>query len=424
MLFKEKTLYFYRKIFSIHELEESRAIQWSLGASIFSFIVSLNLWSGTNAVSVSLYASGKHLCWPHFQDCGKYFFLQASPWGYSQSILYSFFLGVIMAGAYYLYKKDWIMAHLCTLVLFLWKACYLSIITLSASNNYDFYHLIFTFIILFIPYKKFFLQLSVVLLYFLSSTIKIHEGWILGTIFTTLRDGLPVFNVFGNNFVPLITNSVILFQVVLCWYMMSANTKHQKAAFGYSIIFHLYSATLVGYHYPSMVLPEAIIIFGLFYEKILPPLDKKSIAGWTLMLTMFGLQFISIIIPGDAKMTLEGNPYGLYMFEANHQCIIKNTFYYTNGTNKSETIESVRSMDRCDPYYYYFYNKQQCDRNNLIKSIKMTMDHSINGGPFYRIVDENDMCKITYKPFIHNPWIRIPDEGAPIIGYPFKNFYN
>lgn len=423
VLIAQRILILYKKIFYIEELQTSKAVQWSLGASLFSFFVSFEIWSSTKAISTSLYAKGVHLCWPHFQSCGKYFFLEAMPWGYSQSILYMVFFTIIIAGVYFLYKKEWVQVHLCTLVLFTWKALYLSTVTLSASNNYDFYHLVFTFIILFLPYKEFFLQLSAVLLYFLSSTIKIHEGWVTGTIFTSLENGLPIFNVLGNNAVPVITNTVILFQIIFCWYLMSGNKLHQKLALIYAIIFHLYSGTLVGYHYPSMILPETIIIFGLFYSKILPPLDKKSLTGWLLVIGLFMLQSVSILIPKDVKMTLEGNAYGLYMFEANHQCIIQNTIYFKDGSDKTIIKESVQSMDRCDPYYYYFFNKQQCERNPNVKNIKMVMDHSINGGPFYRIVNETAICDLVYKPFTHNKWIRTPDEGAPIVGYPFTNFY-
>jgi len=67
--------------------------------------------------------------------------------------------------------------------------------------------------------------------------------------------------------------------------------------------------------------------------------------------------------------------------------------------------------------------QQICKRDESIDHILWQFDHSTNGGPFYRIVDENNICQLEYKPFSHNTWIKTPKEGAPIMGYPVKNLY-
>ena len=115
-----------------------------------------------------------------------------------------------------------------------------------------------------------------------------------------------------------------------------------------------------------------------------------------------GLQFISILIPGDEKLTMEGNKYGLYMFEANHQCISKFTIENHDGTEDilERQVESARS--RCDVYRYWFTVSKRYCQEKSIEKISWTFDHSINGGPFLRIVEQENICDLQYKPFSHN----------------------
>jgi hypothetical protein len=135
------------------------------------------------------------------------------------------------------------------------------------------------------------------------------------------------------------------------------------------------------------------------------------------------MQFVPILIPGDHRMTLEGNTYGLYMFEANHQCVSHITVSYTNGKKWSGDSESPDSYKRCDPYAYWYHLSQACKRDPQIQTIAWTLDHSINGGPFYRIVDVPDACALTYQPFTHNAWIKIGKDNPAIVGYPAQNYF-
>jgi hypothetical protein len=80
--------------------------------------------------------------------------------------------------------------------------------------------------------------------------------------------------------------------------------------------------------------------------------DKKSIAGWIFVIILFILQFISILIPGDEKLTLEGNKYGLYMFEANHQCFSELVIERKNGFLITKKNNSESARNRCDPYKF------------------------------------------------------------------------
>jgi len=111
------------------------------------------------------------------------------------------------------------------------------------------------------------------------------------------------------------------------------------------------------------------------------------------------------------------------MFEANHQCISQHTLYFKDGSTETDIRESIDARRRCDPYRAWFKFQSSCANGTLVDRIEWQFDHSINGGPFYRIVDEQDVCSLEYKAFGRNEWIKTPEEGATIIGYPVKNVY-
>ena len=153
------------------------------------------------------------------------------------------------------------------------------------------------------------------------------------------------------------------------------------------------------------------------------PLDRRSIAGWFLIVLMCLLQFIPRAIPGDEKLTMEGNRFGLYMFEANHQCISTAVVFYEDGHRARDYRESISARSRCDPFRYWFRLKQICGASGVEK-IPWTFDHSINGGPFLRIVEEENACALAYAPLGHNKWIKTEKDNPAIIGWPVENIYD
>ena len=59
-----------------------------------------------------------------------------------------------------------------------------------------------------------------------------------------------------------------------------------------------------------------------------------------------------------------------------------------------------------------------------IERIEWSLDHSINGNEFLRIVDTQDACQLEYKPFSHNDWLLLDDDNPKVIGQPVKNFFH
>ncbi len=418
---ERRILAWYYRFFGIHEIENSLTLKILFGTLLVSVHQSFYLWIYSDAISTSAYEAGTHLCWPYFQNCGAHYILTALPFGYSQTILYMAFFGVFALIGYLIYKKEWLLAHFFTVLIWVWKFVVMFILTKRFGGNYNYYDTLLLFMLLFIPFKLFFLRLGFVVFYFLASTIKIHSSWILGSYFTTLAAGLPIF---GNTLAPLMTNLVIFMQIVGVWFLLSKNKLLQGLALSYFIAFHLYSGIFVGYRYPTAALVTLIVLFGLHRESVPVPLSRKSLAGWIFLGLLFFAQMIPLaIIPGDQKMTLEGNMYGFYMFEANHQCISKIVVHRKDGTLENVETSSGAAYFRCDPYDVWFALKHKCDRSTTIDRVEWTHDHSINGGPYYRIVDVPDACVLNYSPFSHNEWIKLPKDNPVIIGYPRKNHF-
>ena len=223
--------------------------------------------------------------------------------------------------------------------------------------------------------------------------------------------------------IPIATNIVIMMEMVGAWFLFSSHRILQRTALCFFIFFHLYSGILVEFRYPSNILPMLLIVFGPWYRYQVWPRNTVSIIPWVFMVSLLLLQLSPRMIEGDEKMTLEGNKYGLYMFEANHQCIGHYEYRYPNGDVYNHVEAKPVARDRCNPYRRWFDINRRCERNPGLE-ISWVFNHSINGGPFVRIVEEENMCGLDYHPFAHNEWIKIERDNPEVIGYPVKNIYH
>ncbi len=441
----------YRTLFSIHEIEEHPILQWMFGGSLLFFFLTFNRWINSSNVTVEQVERGAAVCWEYFQNCTDYYFLHEVGQGYSGTTFYMLLYAIMASVIYSIWRRNWVLAHALLIPLLMWEIAVTLVLSFSDGAPYYYYHVILTSLLLFVPYKEFFLKLGFVFLYFMSVTTKLDQTWVLGTYFTSLRDGLPLL---PDGLTPLFTNVVIFMQMIGAWFLMSRNWILQRIAFVYFLAFHLYSGIFVFYFYPTVSLPPLLILFGPFYRHTPIPFSKKTIAGWTIIALVAVFQVLGFTAPGDRRMTLEGNKFGMFMFEANHQCIVTvgtltaaqmpllnweaepgtacNEFFCRTKTVsedrdgltlRTDTYESGTAWNRCYPYEWWSRQTARCRNNNNIAKVSLQMDHSINGGPFYRIVDELDICDVPYNAFGDNAWIKEPPE-APAIGRPVTNTYN
>jgi hypothetical protein len=399
------------------EPEKDSASEFKLivASLLIPYFISFYILVGSPSTSVNGLFQG---CWSYIPHCDKLYFLQALPFGYSQTIFYAGIFLVLLLAIEGLIKNRWKQVWWMLFILFLWKIFTLFVIG-TQPGNFDYYDVVLSIVVLFFPFKLWFTRLAFVLLYFLASTIKIHEGWILGTYFTSLETGLAIF---GNDIAPLITMTVVLMQMVGSWFLLSRNENVRSYIFFFFFAFHLYSSIYVGWRYPTSDLFMLATLFYLHKNPPPVPIHRKSMIGYVFLALLIVIQFIPKTIPGDQKFTLEANSFGLYMFEANHQCISTVSYTDKEGSLREDVDFSINAKNRCNPSFYLQRIKRECDSNEGI-SLAWTFDHSINGGPFYRMINTSNACLLEYKTFRKNDWIRYKREEMEIVGYPLKNFY-
>jgi len=363
----------YFRVFRLHEIADDMVLRWFGGAVLLGFHASFRNWQMNLATTVEGAKEGINTCWPFFQNCGDIIWMDTLPNGYSQTVFFMGMFALIVLAAMALIQNRIALAHGSILVLFLAKI-YFTLINFFYNANYDYYHTIFTIVFLFLPYKRFFGSLSLVVLYFLSTATKIHPSWTEGAYFSALKEGLPIF---PDGTEPFFTNLVIFMEMVMSWFLFSHRRLLQKTVFGFFCLFHVYSGTLVGYHYPTMVMPTLLIFFGPYFTPFTHiPRDKKSLPGWAMVLVLCIIQAIPMMIPGDAKLTLEGNFYGIYMFEANHQCKLELS---DKDGNEVYTRISTNARMRCDPWPYLFAaQRYNCSTPNP-EPVRMRLIHSMAG---------------------------------------------
>jgi len=419
LLFFERVRFIYRRLFSIHEIETSFTLQLLTGASLFILFRNFSGFIREGSITVEAFLNNNYLCWPYFLDCGELYFLHMLPNGYSQTALYSGFLFLMALIAYAIAKGKWTIAHLGILILWSWQTFAIFALSMELSSSYMYYATVLIAVFLFLPHKLFFSQFIFVFLYFLAATVKFHEGWILGSIFTSYETGLPFVS---DAYAPVAANILIIFQVFGSWFLLSQRMILQRVAFAFSLLFHVYSGILILYGFPILSILYLLILFGPLYKKIEAPFDFRSIPGWALSLTLLILQLFPILaIAGDHRITQEGNRFGLFMFEANYQCVAERDVVFAE--NESErTVHFGSGRGDCDPYAHWFRTRNLCSRSDEgVESVAFSLDVSIDGGPFYRIVDEENLCAVRYHSFTHNDWIQTPEGGARVVGYPVEN---
>jgi len=442
----------YERFFSVGEIRQESILQWYFGASLLYLFLTFHIWANSFEATIEGFKSGQAICWPYFPDCGKFFFLHDLYTDYSKGIFYAVIYGIMAAIVWCMWKKNWTAAHGLLVLLFLWEAV-VSLLFSYSVGPYNYYHLFLTAVLLLVPFKEYFLRLAFVLFYFVSATIKFDSGWILGAYFSTLKNGLPLL---PDVVIPVFTNLIIFSQVIGCWFLLSKNHALQRTALFFFILFHLYSVIFVGYLFPTAALLPLLVLFGPLYRSLPVPFGRRSIPGWSIIVLIIAFQAVGFLIPGDRRLTQEGNRFGMFMFDANHQCRIGASVYtderkessaayakweYPAGTLcygyyclvgvdeksedglrvRNERYESNFSNYRCDPYTWWARMRQRCAEAST-QRIEFQFDHSINGGPYYRIVDTENICSLSYKAFGTNDWIMEPPEAA-IVGYPVKNVY-
>lgn len=407
----------YYQLFAINEIEQKVRLQVFYWVALCLCIFDLSGFS----FRAQLPSEGGRRCWSFFQNCQDYFPFQGLPQSYSYTLWMGLLLTVILFAGLSAWQKKWTRAHMLLSLVMLWKFSFHFILVNTGNQNFEMFMQFPTLYFLFGRAKLAGIRLVWVACLFWAAQEKFHESWITGSYFSTLELGIPLI---PRGWESWITNSVILFEIFFAFGLVSKKPGIRKFSFYSWTAFHLYSVSLVGFFYPVRCLG---ILWAAFYE----PFEKEKPFNFIhfarpkrivlAFLLIFSLNLIPVLIPGDEKFTFEGHSFGFFMFDANHQCYSQIEIKDTDGKilEKSER-NANRSMSRCDPWIILTNIRNLCKKFPNTKA-HWTLDHSMNGNPFYRIVDTADACALEYKPFARNSWIRDLTDNPTLVGYPFYN---
>ncbi len=377
---------------------------------IFDLFQTFSSWIGNKYITLQYATNNMAVCPPYFQSCLRYYFLDTVPISYGQNILYMVLGVFLFLALYFLYTKEYQKFLFFISIPFLYKIIYQYFLTYLVPGNYNVLGIFFGLVLLFSVYKIFYLRVVFVVFYLCAAVIKLHAGYMTGSIFTSLSLGVPLVPRF---FLPYAG----MFFFLLCvipplTLLFSKNRTYRLSALILLTGFHMYSISMVGFRYSLLLLPLLWLLFYFEKEEII--FEKKYLKDYFAIIAIFVmvlLQTLPLYIKGDERMTGEGYRYGYYMYDGNHQCESHKKIYYKDGSTENLQAKNTTAMYSCDPYEEWFKIKRFC-RLEKVQKITWTYDHSLNGLPYRRIVDSEDACVLQYKPFSHNEWI---DEDGEVL---------
>lgn len=384
---------------------------------VFDMIITFSDWIKDNYVTLSSAKNNIAVCPPYFQSCLDYYFLDSTPYGYGQNILYMFLGTILFASLYFLYTEDYKKFAYFMSIPLLFKFMMLYIFTYLNTGNYNLLGLSMAMVLLYSKRKLYYLRILLIVFYLSAASIKLDKGYLTGGIFDSLQLGVPLFPHYMNSFLGILFLILCLISPILLF------NKAKRIRVTYLVLltlFHMYSIAVVGFRFPSLVIPTLWVIY--FFEKDEFNYNIKTFfmefIGPTVIIFTIILQSIPFIIKGDHVLTGEGYKFGYYMFLANYQCVSTVTTHNSNEEYKTYVSSSTKALYMCDPYIDYFRIKRSCDPGK-VKNIEWTFDKSINGSPYMRIINIKNACKLEYSAFSHNDWIELTPKILEIT--PEKN---
>lgn len=93
------------------------------------------------ATNTSVQKDGFSGCWSYIPNCADFYFLQALPLGYSQTIFYAGIFLVFLLAIEGLIKEKWKQVWWMLLILFVWKL-YTSFVIGTQPGNFDYYDIV------------------------------------------------------------------------------------------------------------------------------------------------------------------------------------------------------------------------------------------------------------------------------------------
>ena len=395
-----------RKLFAIEEIEHSDTLRWCYYAIIAGFLISLPGWFSTYAGTLG---SGD-ICPEYVRGCRG--LMPPSPeTSLLMPSLYVLVFGCLAYSVFSFVQRRYLRAQLALLPPFVFKFIMVFLLVGSFSVPFETFHLVPCFVFLFLSRKLSNLRVIFILLYVAAGLVKIHEGWLTGSFFESLIQGLPLV---PKAVTPFATNTVIFMELVGVWFLAGSSRSLHRLVFGFFIFFHVYSVYLVGFRYPVHCLPLLIALFSNQDRRDL----RLSRGGWATITFLAFVNLLPRMIPGDEKLSFEGQALAMNMFDANRQTLSQLEIYKGDQVQVTE-VNSSLGWDRISPYKIWSDIQRICTTENPTR-IAWSHRVSLNGSAFYQVVDEPNACALKFLSFRHNDWIHT-DRATAV--FPSLNRY-
>ena len=396
----------YENFFCINEIQTDVRLQWFMyviAYNLFFFVASS--WWQSNLVEGS-----SVVCPEYFQSCDQFKLFQpvSHSWGYWNfvSFLSSLLMGLVWAMA----TNSWVLGHLLLLILVVFKV----LLVFVLSGLYLPSELFITLpmiLLLFSRHKRRGLEALMVALYVSAGVMKLHEGWLSGSFFLTYSRGMPFI---PDALIPLGTNLLVALELAGSFFLLSTNQLWRRTALVGFASLHLYSVSFVGPLLMTSVLPMIVILFSTSRSTEVCRVSKFTYA---ILLVIFFGNLLPFLIPGDHKITNEGEVFASNVFDAERVQIATIGILRRDGSKEEKKIDSLGPhMRRPYPWWVLFETKKIC-ADTKVERVSMRIVASHNALPFREIVNEPNACRLKYNLFKKNNWIK---ADGPVVGYMSK----
>lgn len=364
---------------------------------------------------------GRPLCWPFFETCFEYRFLDAAQvfW-----VFVAFGLAAAIGALLFLIPRLITTAYLWQIGLNLLKALILfQDFRLRMNQHYMLFFV--TVVFLFLPGKRTLLRYTLVMFYVWAATLKFNAEWISGAALYRKPLFVP------ESLIPAACVYVVVLEAIIVWGVLSDRRIVYWIALAQLCLFHIVSWPVVGFFYPLLML-GLLSIFPLTYftgvERRLEPRNllgallrgRERGSAYAFIACFSALQCVPHLMPGDASLTGEGRLFALHMFDARVRCEGSITLRFEDGTSRSLNLPLREAFRiKCDPLVNLSFAKSQCRVHAGGGLVRLDLTYSAaraHEGRMRRLVHIEDLCSqdLSYDMWRSNPWIiKSADESYP-----------
>lgn len=334
---------------------------------------------------------------------------------------------------------------------------------LRLAANFHHVQLILCLLFLFSSQKLFFFRIGLWVTYWLAAFAKLTPSWLYGEYFRSVPPGLPYFPGY-DPIIIFLGLYVLVMELVGPFAWLTRNRWLHRWMLASLLFFHAYSGLIVGFWYPSLMLP--VVLGGLWGWD--GPLQEqyrfqpRHIPLWLYVALQLVGGLYHLTVPGDVRLTAEGRYLGLFMFDANRRVVADLTvekagkrfnFTIEFGWPREEVLDwttriqaeahlpgrSTRRWRKLrkplvddgvvilnpilfrqsssrmfgDPFLYLAWARSLEQRYHPDR-IGIRLVQQLDGHPEQVVLlDLHDARGLRYDPWHHNDWISLPGPGAP-----------